>query len=291
MQHLIKFIFLCISTYTFACDICSCASGANNQMNMEGKKNIFGLNYNYISFKFRDGVHKNSPYGWDDIHQINLSGQFTVHKKIDLQIFIPFQTNVRATEEEQIKNSGIGDILANAILTILDRKKHKIQSGIGIKLPTGTFNYNVATTTNTSALQLGTGSWDFNLPLEYRYVNKRFTTKIKGTYFYKTVNQDRFKFGNQTQIQWLNSYKFLKRKHQTIGVNMGVSYDDYQESEIRGNPVLKTNGYLLTTNLGLTAHFKKITIGTSYQIPIKQNLIEKEVHFNKGASMYAYYNF
>lgn len=290
-QDLIKGIIFLIASTSFACDICSCAASSATTMNMDSKSHYISLSYNYLNFKFKDGVHDNSPYGEDNIHQFNLNGQYMITNRIGVQLSVPYQKNIRNTEDGDASNIGIGDVSLNSVFTIFSHDNHKIKTGVGVKFPTGEFNYAVATVTNTTANQLGTGSLDVNIPLEYVFTRKRLTSQIKATYFYKTENNDNFKFGNQTQIQLQASYKIIERMNHSYAINIGTSYDSYLKTEIRESEINDTDGYLLNSNLGLRYETKKVLIGANYQIPLDQDLVNGEVTFKKGLGVYTYWKF
>lgn len=291
LQNLIKLLLLLITTSSFACDVCSCAASNSSMMNITSDGHYLSFTYNYLRFRFKDGVHDNSPHGQDHIHQFGINGQYAINKKIALQMSIPYQNNVRNTEDERVSNIGIGDISLNGMFTVFTHQNHKIKTGLGVKFPTGKFDYEVAAITNTSASQLGTGSLDFNVPLEYVYSYKKFATQVRATYFYKTENKDNFKFGNQAQVKVVGAYKVIEGDNHYYGINLGISYDSYLETEIRESKILDTDGYLMNSTIGVNYESEKIITGINYQLPVSQNLIEGDVDFQQGINFYTYFKF
>ena len=292
LQLRFSLIFLFVfSLPSFACDICSCGAGASSASNMNSNNSYVGLTYNFLEFRFKDGIHDNAPYGTDYIHQLNINGQYAVNDRLALLLSVPFQNNVRNTEDERVNNNGLGDVNLTTKYIVLLKEQHQIKIGAGIKFPTGKFDFSVASTTNTSALQLGTGSYDFNIPLEYTFKHKRFSNLFKAIYFHKTENDDFFKFGNQTQLQTTANYKLMHKESKSLSINLGASYDLYEESEIRSSKILRTDGDLLSSNIGMRYAQNKMVVGAHSQFPLAQNLVENEVVFQQGLSVYAFYNF
>lgn len=69
-----------------------------------------------------------------------------------------------------IRINGIGDANVMGIYQILASKDsyHQLNGGIGIKIPLGKFDEKGITGVNPS-FQLGTGSWDYQMALSYKY--------------------------------------------------------------------------------------------------------------------------
>ena len=69
-----------------------------------------------------------------------------------------------------IRISGIGDANVMGIYQILMSKDsyHQLNGGIGIKIPLGKFDEKGISGVNPS-FQLGTGSWDYQMALSYKY--------------------------------------------------------------------------------------------------------------------------
>jgi hypothetical protein len=78
-----------------------------------------------------------------------------------------------------IRISGIGDANVMGIYQILASKDsyHQLNGGIGIKIPLGKFDEKGITGVNPS-FQLGTGSWDYQMALSYKYQKSLFALLI-----------------------------------------------------------------------------------------------------------------
>ncbi len=288
----IVFLFLLGVNNSFACDVCSC--GASNSTSFTGSlnSNYIGFSYNYLHFSFREGIVDNSPIADDYINTINILGQYFVTDKIQINTVIPYRLNKREASTGNISNDGIGDITVYGLIGLLSKQSHhSLKVGAGLKLPTGTFNLQRAIANQTSATQLGTGSLDIMLPVQYKVEIKDFTFDLNGTYFIKNKNEEDFKFGNQIQLNVNTSYAIGLRKNNSITPSIGLNYDHFKATERFEVVDKRTSGYMTTVTFGARTNIKKVVVGLTYQVPIKQNLIKGEVTFKKGIGLFTYIRF
>lgn len=290
---ILTIVFFTSSISLFACDVCSC--GASNGSAFSGNFNghYIGLSYNYLHFNFKEGIAENSPLANDQINLVSLQGQYKLNNKIQLNTIVPYRFNNRETTTDKASNNGIGDVSVYGLYNFFDNQSnHRLKMGAGLKLPTGTFDLQIANSTNqTSAIQLGTGSLDIMLPLQYSFHHKDIVFNVNAIYFIKNKNDDDFKYGNQTQINSQISYQWELNKKTVLVPKVGVSYDHFLATERFNIKDNSTSGYMLNTNFSLETYVSDYVVGVSYQNPITQNLIEGDVAFEKSIGVYTYYRF
>ncbi|MGY5351282.1 hypothetical protein ACXGQW_01705 [Wenyingzhuangia sp. IMCC45533] len=293
MQKTSFIILLLVSSLNYACDVCSCGSSNASSFSGNFSGNFIGFAYNYLYFTFLENtLIDDTPIADDHINTINISGQYYITPRVLLSAVIPYRFNTRNTSFDNVSNDGLGDITVRSLISILNlESNHTLKLGVGLKLPTGSFNLQRARVNQTSATQLGTGSLDVILPLEYSVRLKDFTVNLNGNYFIKNKNNEEFKYGNQTQITSNVSYKIEVNQKTSISPSLGFSYDHFLPTSRFDIENKGTSGYMANTNFGMELNVKQFIFGANYQLPIAQNLIDKEVRFESGFGIYTYWTF
>ncbi len=287
------FLVFLFSKIAFACDVCSCGSSNSGSFSGNLTGNYIGFSYNFLHFNFKENnLVSNAPIANDYINTVSITGQYFVTDNIQINAIIPYRFNTRSTSFDEVKNQGLGDVTLTGLVSLLAKEStHYLKLGMGVKLPTGTFNLQRANVNQTSATQLGTGSWDVLLPIRYGYRHEDFSISVRGTYYIKNENKDAFKFGNQTQLSTIVTRKFDIKDTYALAPILGVNYDHFLPTSRFGVEDKRTSGYMVNATVGLEADIDAFVVGASYQIPIAQNLIENEVSFNKGLGVYTYWRF
>jgi len=286
-------VFLLLPLSIFACDICSCGASGGGSFTSDFDGHYIGLSYNYSHFTYKDGIANNSPEGNDNINLVSILGQYKLSKKIQINATIPYRFNRRETVTDKVSNEGIGDVSFYGLYSVFkEESKHGLKIGAGLKLPTGDFDLQVANSNNqTSSIQLGTGSLDVLIPLEYSYRYKRTLFNVNGMYFIKNKNDDEFKYGNQTQINTQISHKWQLSQKTFLIPKVGITYDHFKETERFDIKDKRTSGYMVNAVFSLETYISEYVIGVSYQNPLDQDLIEGDVVFEKSIGVYTYYRF
>lgn len=283
---------LCYSQVIFACDVCSCGSSNSNNLNGGLSNNYIGLSFNFLHFSFKEGVANNSPIADDYIRTISINGQYFINNKIQINAVIPHRINSRVTSNQTVNNNGLGDITLYGLYnTLSHQKKHSLKFGAGLKLPTGKFDISITDINKTSAIQLGTGSLDVLVPIQYKFKSKKVVFNLNGTYFFKNKNSNEFKYGNQIQLNSRIGYKVNIKSNYTIIPSIGLIYDDFKASERFEIIDKRSSGNMTNANFSLQAYLNKIVLGLNYFTPLKQNLIEKEVTFVRSMGVSLNYLF
>lgn len=284
---------LCFIVNTYACDICNSSATNVSDAYLGSNRNYIAILYHYLDFEYNETIANDSPLGNDYINPIRLVGNYNIAKKINVRVTMPYIiTNRETSAGEVIHKKGIGDIFLSSTYNVLHHsKKHVLNIGAGVKLPTGDFSLPEPNNPNkTSSNQLGTGSWDVFFPLQYTQYIKDFTVRLQGTYFVKGTNKEEFKFGNQLSLQTNVSYPVINKKNKLL-LSLGMLYDVFEETE-RFEIVDKgTDGSLFVSQLDIQYQLKDFIFGGNYRLPVSQKLIDNDVRFNEGFGVYTYYQF
>lgn len=286
-------IFLMLTTTTYACDVCGCGSANSSSFANVLGGNYLGFTYNYMYFEYiQSNADSNFPLAKDHVNTLSISGQYQLTDKLQVNAIVPYRFNNRYKASGNVSNSGIGDISIYGLINLLNKNSnHSFKLGVGVKLPTGEFDLQNSSLNQTSAAQLGTGSWDLLLPFQYNYNKEQWSVNVSAMYFLKGTNNDDFKYGNQTQINVNTTYVFPLATNISIAPIVGLSYDHFLASERFDIVDNRTNGYMTNASVAVQMETKNFIMGLNSQLPVSQNLIENEVTFNYGLGVYTYWKF
>ncbi|MGY6647623.1 transporter [Wenyingzhuangia sp. IMCC45574] len=245
-------------------------------------------------FQYRQSnANRNIPLAKDHVNTVTLSGQYQLTDYVQINALLPYRFNNRYKLSGDVSNSGIGDVSVYGMANVLHSKsRHRLKFGVGFKMPTGKFDLQNSSLNQTSAAQLGTGSWDLLLPFQYNYKQDKWFVNISAMYFLKGENNDNFKFGNQTQVSSQFAYKIpVNNNKLTVVPKVGVSYDHFLPTERFHIVDERTSGHMTSATFTLETYVDKYIVGVNYQTAVSQELIRNEVKFNKGLGIYCYYRF
>jgi hypothetical protein len=285
-------LLLLFSVSSYACDVCSCGAANNSVFTNAIHGNFIGLSYNHMFFQYKEGVFDDSPVADDRINMVTVTGQYQINDRILINAILPYRFNYRYTSEEDISTSGLGDISVYGLISVLDEaSKHVLKLGLGLKLPTGKFDLKSSQDNKTSSTQLGTGSLDVALPLQYAFGFGDFSFNLSAVYFVKNTNSESFKYGNQTQVNTSIAYAVPINKGFIMSPYVGVNYDQFKASERFEIMDHRTSGHMTNTNFGIQMETERVIMGLNSQVSLDQNLIEHEVLFKYGVGVFGYWRF
>ncbi len=293
LQKINTVIFLLLFTSkAFACDVCSCGASNNSVFTNAIHGNFIGMTYNHMYFQYKEGISEDSPKADDYINTVTVTGQYQINDRFLVNTNVPYRFNYRNTSEEEVSIKGVGDVSITGLASVLNKNSsHTLKLGVGLKLPTGKFDLEKSESNKTSSTQLGTGSLDILLPMQYAYAWNQFSFNVNATYFIKNTNSEEFKYGNQTQINTSVAYSVPLKNNYIISPYVGLSYDDFEASERFEIIDKRTSGYMTNTNFGIQMESERIIVGVNSQVSLNQNLIAHEVTFNYGLGVFGYWRF
>ena len=161
---------------------------------------------------------------------------------------------------------------------------HTLNIGLGVKLPTGEFEEELADKVNPG-FQVGTGSWDVYPIVMYGYSNNNlgFTTTI--AYYFKSENKNEYKFGNQLSYSTTMYYTLL-RNEKAIKPFLGLSGDVFDSIEQFGETLVNTDGSIFNGAVGMEYATGKILLGAKYTQPLYQDLFNGNVKSKSQIALY-----
>lgn len=315
-----SFVLLLFSSFGFAkvldtltcmeifddCDLCGCATSSGG-VGFVSLNNVdfVGVRYIYQSFESKDGIFNNSPTIDEDFNTFQIWGKKQISKQFSISAIIPYLDLSRNYQDGRNEGvSGIGDmsVIGWYHFNFLKKRKdndkafaspepsnHKLQLGAGVKLPTGEFRQALTSGVNPG-FQVGTGSLDAIVSSFYAYTQNRWGLSTNLSYFFKTENEDRYRFGNQVSLS-SRIFTLFETKKNVIMPFLGITADHFNEIEEFGEIIDNTDGYLASGMFGTELSYAKFLIGANFSVPISQDLVGGDVVAQNRFSLYVNYKF
>ncbi len=278
------------------CDACgSSASGGGSGFGSLLDANFIGIRYLNQNYATKSGSFGNSPWATDVFNTTTLQARISVFKKISLSAQFSYHNNQRRlTTLKQVNADqhiyGVGDGVVLGFYNLFNSMENdsvlitqKINTGAGVKLPLGEFTP-ANSDGNNPAFQLGTGSWDYIIALEYLLKFNKIGLNTLVNYTYKTVNKDAYKFGNQLNYSTTVFYALDKTAVQFFP-QIGVQGETYQNNELKEKSIKNTEGNIMFGKLGLEISYTQWSLGVNYFKPISQQLMGGNLVANERFSV------
>jgi hypothetical protein len=292
---LVCFLLVCISVFSgtkkdytnafkfkslyLKCDACGCsASGGSMGFSSMLDNNFVGLRYFKQSYTSKDGIFDNSPWIDENFNTVQAWARIPITNKIQISALIPYHFNERDLTSGTESIAGLGDITIIGLYSIYETHKdstvfaHKINAGIGIKMPSGKFDEANNSGTVNQSFQLGTGSWDYQLVTEYVIKKKNLGLNSMLNYVFKTENEKKYQYGNQFNYSSTLFYLFETNNELKVVPQLGVAGEVYQSNKQHGIDLANTAGDILFGKFGIETGKNKFSIGANAMLPINQNL-------------------
>lgn len=251
------------------CDACGCAAG-NGSSGFESLLNpqFIGVKYFAQHYKAKENLFTDKLTQDQYFNTIQLWGKIPVTKKLSIYASVPYHFHSKKTLQGDINISGIGDANVMGIYQILNSKDtyHQLNGGFGVKIPLGKFDEKGITGVNPS-FQLGTGSWDYQMALSYKYQKPLFALLINTDYTIKTENKKHYQFGNQWNYAATGFYRLWRNENSIISGKLGMQGEVYAQNKQFGEVMPDTAGTALYGKLGFEASYKKWSLGTEVMLP------------------------
>ncbi|MES2587449.1 MAG: hypothetical protein V4622_00630 [Bacteroidota bacterium] len=277
-KYLLWIAVFLFSVYSYSCDICG---GATSSFSLgllpNSKHHIIGLRYISKTFESRD-LHTYKIHSSENFTSSEIFARFKLSNKFQLLSSIPYIYNVRKTNLEKQTIKGLGDInlLSNYVFvdnadSLTKKVKHTGTIGLGVKLPTGT--YNILGFTELNMLP-GTGSFDYlanvNYSLQYRSVGLQNETSFS----YKTENKYLYRFGNNFSSSQIFFYRWVLNQNLKIIPQIGLNYShNWKDIKNRKKSEDTFNGGdILNAQMNLFISYKNWGFSSQIYLPIYQNL-------------------
>ncbi|WP_294215785.1 transporter [uncultured Chryseobacterium sp.] len=270
------------------CDACGCAAG-NGSSGFESLLNpqFIGVKYFAQHYKAKENLFVNDLTQDQYFNTLQLWGRVPVTEKLSLYASLPFHFHDKKTLQGDIRISGIGDMNLMGIYSILksEAKVHQLNAGAGIKIPLGRFDEKGISGVNPS-FQLGTGSWDYQMVLNYQYRKGNAAVILNTDYTVKTENKKHYRFGNQWNYAATGFYQILNGKDMIFSVKTGLQGEVYDGNRQFSESLPNTAGSALYGKLGFEAAYKRFSLGSEVMLPAYSHLAGGDIEAKSRFSIF-----
>ncbi len=286
MKHtFLCILLLCAAVYSNACTVCGC-SASNQYLGIlpQFHRHFAGLQYQFRSFRSEHPGHEAgipSTHSNEYYNTVQAWGRINLGKRIQLFAFVPYISNYKKEAGHTTMINGIGDItlLANYRLLGIKEKpgdtwQHSLQTGGGIKLPTGKFDArSIQKADRLPNMQPGTNSWDIILNTNYTIRKSALGMNLDASYTIVTPNTIGYRYGNRLSTG-LTGFYWYQKKNTTLLPQIGARYDlagpDYEHYHYRIKSDM-SGGEQLYLSAGLQAFYKRAGLQLMYHQPVRQH--------------------
>jgi len=256
------------------CDACGCAAG-NGSSGFESLLNpqFIGIKYFAQHYKAKENLFTDELTQDQYFNTIQLWGKIPVAKKISVYASIPYHFHSKKTLQGDIPIQGIGDASVMGIYQLVDSgdSSHQLNGGIGVKIPVGKFDEKGISGVNPS-FQLGTGSWDYQLAINYKFQKNKVAVLLSTDYTLKTENRKHYRFGNQWNYSAAGFYRLWNAEKGVVSGKLGVQGEVYDWNRQFGEIMPNTAGSALYGKFGFEASYKKFSLGSEIMLPAYSHL-------------------
>ncbi|RMZ61082.1 transporter [Chryseobacterium nematophagum] len=256
------------------CDTCGCAAG-NGASGFESLLNpqFVGIKYFAQHYKAKENLFVKDLTQDQYFNTIQLWSRIPITKKISLYGSLPFHFHEKKTMQGDVKINGIGDANLMGIYKLINSKEniHQLNGGVGVKIPLGKFNEKGISGVNPS-FQLGTGSWDYQMVLNYKFQKDKVAVLLNTDYTIKTENKKYYRFGNQWNYSATGFYQIVGNGSMVFSGKLGFQGEVYDGNKQFKEMLPKTSGSALYSKLGFEASYKNLSLGSELMLPTYSRL-------------------
>ncbi|MDN5481119.1 MAG: transporter, partial [Chryseobacterium sp.] len=251
------------------CDACGCAAG-NGSSGFESLLNpqFIGIKYFAQHYKAKENLFVKDLTQDQYFNTLQIWGKIPLTQKLSVYASLPFHFHEKNTMQGDIKINGIGDLNLMGIYRIINSKDnfHQLNGGLGVKIPLGKFDEKGASGVNPS-FQLGTGSWDYQAALNYKFQKNKLAVLVNTDYTVKTENKKNYRFGNQWNYAATGFYQLAGNEKTIFSAKAGLQGEVYDKNKQFDEVLPKTAGSALYGKLGFEASYKKFSLGGEVMLP------------------------
>ena len=270
------------------CDACGCAAG-NGSSGFESLLNpqFIGIKYFAQHYKAKENLFVKDLTQDQYFNTIQLWGKIPVTKRISIYASLPFHFHEKQTRQGAIRISGIGDLNLMGIYQLMSSKdnSHQLSGGLGVKIPFGKFDEKGISGVNPS-FQLGTGSWDYQMALNYKYQKNKAAVLLNTDYTIKTVNKKNYRFGNQWNYAATGFYQIAGNEKAIFSAKTGLQGEVYAQNKQFDEGLPNTAGSALYGKLGFEASYKKFSLGSEVMLPVYTHLAGGDIEAKSRFSIF-----
>ncbi len=266
---------------TSACDICGCnMSGLYFGFLPMYKSHFIGLRYSQAMFKAyidNDDFYFEDEFSTDTYRRMEVIGRFSLSDKLQVRYILPYVMNEMNGSHQNVNSSGFGDPVLMAYYNPFNTGSdftrtimHTLLVGVGVKLPLGEYDKQDQGALINPNFQLGSGSLDYVLGLNYTARHNAFGLNIESSYKLNTANSDDYRFGNQMNTS-ANLFYYVETPRLAILPFGGVYYERAAQHTLREIIEANTGGDAWLGTVGVQLFRNKWMVNLQYQTPISQS--------------------
>lgn len=273
---------------TYFCDACGCAAG-NGSSGFESLLNpqFIGLKYFAQHYKAKENLFINDLTQDQYFNTLQLWARIPLTQRLSIYGSLPFHFHEKKTLQGDININGIGDASVMGIYQLMQSKDntHQLNGGVGVKVPLGKFDEKGISGVNPS-FQLGTGSWDYQAVLNYRFQKNKLAVLLNTDYTIKTENRKHYQFGNQWNYSATGFYQISGNDKSILSAKLGFQGEVYDRNRQYGDDLPKTVGSAFYGKLGFEASYKKFSLGTEVMLPVYSDLAAGDIEAKSRFSVF-----
>jgi Putative MetA-pathway of phenol degradation len=270
------------------CDACGCAAG-NGSSGFESLLNpqFIGIKYFAQHYKAKENLFVNDLTQDQYFNTIQLWGKIPLTEKISVYASVPFHFHEKKTLQGDVKMQGVGDVNLMGIYRLINSKEniHQLNGGFGVKIPLGKFDEKGVSGVNPS-FQLGTGSWDYQLALNYKFQKNKIAVLLNTDYTIKTENKKHYRFGNQWNYSATGFYRIAGNDRFIVSGKTGLQGEVYDTNRQFSEILPNTSGSALYGKLGFEISYRKISLGSEVMLPAYSNLAGGDIEARSRFSVF-----
>ncbi|NLN33379.1 MAG: transporter [Flavobacteriaceae bacterium] len=273
------------------CDACGCSAG-NGSSGFETllQSQFVGVKYFAQHYKAKENAFVNQANYDQYFNTIMLWSRISLTEKLEVYGSIPYHFHNRETNFGNQNIKGIGDATVMGIYTLLNKQTekmnhHQLNLGGGVKIPLGKFNESSASGTNPS-FQLGTGSWDVLMALNYRYEFGKSAVMLGLDYTLKGENEKKYEFGDQFNYSVAYHHYFIRKENFILTGRTGFQGEIYQPNKQFGEILNRTSGDALFGKAGFELGYKNWSLGSEWMLPVVSNLGSNDIEARSRFSFF-----
>lgn len=265
----------------YACDACGCGIAGSGIGVMTSYRNNF-VRLSWQSARYESLAEYGSGSS-DHFQIVDLAGRYYLSDRLKVTMNLPYRINHRVNTNENTLRNGLGDVRITANYSWLNNWLNKdgssllFETGLGLKLPTGTYDPDIHDSNLPENFNLGQGNLGIVFEPTLVYSRQRWGIALSSSAQINTASADGYKFGHQ----WISGLNFFHEFNigkveiiPQLGANGEyISRDRYKND----NYVHGTGGKGLFANAGLNIQQDSWLVGIQYSVPLRQNFSQGEV--------------
>lgn len=236
-----------------------------------------------------------------DMHMLGM--MYAPHDRITLMAMLNYLDNSmtmtnRMDMTSRTASSGLGDSKLSALVSLKDWGQHKLHANLGISVPTGSINPRYNTPMGDDSLlpygmRLGSGTYDFNVGLTWNYQADKYSIGAQIMNTTRTGENDAdYRLGHENKLtywlgvplgsSWSIGANIVAKNMQSIkGADHRLIHHDHGMHGKMMSPTLNADfsgGDYVTVGLGINylSHHDNLTRGhrlaLEYSVPVVQDV-------------------